>query len=65
MPAYTEAEFAVLVRRAGLTLDDRQRAALHEVMPAFETMLERARGARGAGRDRAAEPAHIFIPGQR
>jgi len=66
MPHYTEAEFETIVRRAGLTLDASQRAVLHEVLPAFEAMLDRVRtNPDASNRDRAAEPAHIFIPGQK
>ena len=64
-PSVTEAEFALLVRHAGLSLDDEGRSALFEVYGHFEAMLARVRipGPLTA-RDRAAEPAHLFVPGQ-
>ncbi len=58
----TEAEFAVLARRAGLQLDDGQRATLFGVYGQLEAMLTRLRGA--GERVRGAEPAHVFLPGQ-
>lgn len=60
-PSVSEEEFAVLVRRSGLPLDEAQRRVLHEVYGQFEAMLERNRA---AGRTRGAEPAHVFVPGQ-
>ncbi len=60
-PSVSEAEFAVLVRHAGLTLDDAQRATLYEVFGHFEAMCARVRT---PARDRGAEPSHIFVPGQ-
>lgn len=54
----TEAEFDVVLRRAGLTLDSAQRGVLLDVLPQFDAMLARVRTAR----DRSAEPAHIFVP---
>lgn len=54
----TEAEFEVVLRRAGLTLDHAQRGVLLDVLPQFDAMLARVRNAR----DRSAEPAHIFVP---
>ena len=59
-PSVTEQEFAVLVQRAGLPLDDGQRAELYGVYGQFEAMLARMRN----GRARSAEPAHAFVPGQ-
>ncbi len=59
-PSVTEAEFALLVRRAGLPMDEAQRRAIYDVYGHFEAMLERVRTPRG----RAAEPAHVFVPGQ-
>ena len=56
-PSITEAEFATLVKRAGLSLTDRQRAALYEGYGYLEEMIERVRTPRG----REAEPAHIFV----
>jgi hypothetical protein len=55
-PSITEAEFAVLVKRAGLKLTDQQRAALYEGYGFVEQMVAQVR----TPRDRAAEPAHIF-----
>ncbi len=60
----TAEEFAVLVRRAGLPLDPAQQAVLHAVHGRLEAMMQRVRApSPGALRDRAAEPAHIFVPG--
>lgn len=56
----TEAEFEILVRRAGLTMGAEQRRVLHGVYGHVEAMLERVR----TPRDRSAEPAHIFKPDQ-
>ena len=58
----SEAEFSVLARRAGLVLDDGQRATLYGVYGQFEAMLARLRGA--GDRARGAEPALVFVPGQ-
>jgi hypothetical protein len=58
----TEDEFAVLAKRAGLTLSELQHDTLYEVYGHLELMLTRLRG--GVDRARAAEPAHIFVPGQ-
>ena len=61
----TPEEFAVLVRRAGLPLDAAQRDTLHAVHGHLEAMVERNRTALdGTVRDRAAEPGHVFVPGQ-
>lgn len=58
-------EFAVLVRRAGLPLDAAQTAALHDVHGHLEAMTARNRTTLdGKVRDRPAEPAHVFVPGQ-
>jgi hypothetical protein len=46
----------VLVKRAGLTLTDQQRAALYEGYGYLEDMIAKVRTPRG----REAEPAHIF-----
>ena len=59
-PSVSSQEFATLVQRAGLRLDDGQRAELYGVYGQFEAMLARMRN----GRDRSAEPAHVFVPGQ-
>jgi len=56
-PSITEAEFATLVKRAGLSLTDQQRTALYEGYGYLEEMIERVRTPRG----REAEPAHIFV----
>jgi hypothetical protein len=61
-PSLDQAEFAILARRAGLTLDDAQRATLFGVYGHLEAMLARLRGA--SERVRSAEPAHVFVPGQ-
>lgn len=59
----TAEEFAVLVRHAGLPLDAAQRAVLHGVHGRLEAMMQRVRAPfPGTARDRAAEPAHIFVP---
>ena len=61
----TAEEFATLVRHAGLVLDASQRAVLHGVHGRLEEMMQRVRApAPGVTRDRAAEPAHIFVPGE-
>ncbi len=60
----TAEEFAVLVRRAGLPLGATQQAMLHGVHGRLESMMQRVRTPLGATRDRAAEPAHIFVPGE-
>jgi hypothetical protein len=52
-------DFEALVRRAGLSLTADQLAHIHEGWGYVEPMLERIRV---HGRDRAAEPAHIFHP---
>ena len=56
----TDAEFDFLAKRAGLALTDAQKAELMTVYPLVAAMAERNRAPRG----RAAEPAHIFIPGE-
>jgi len=59
----TEAEFEILLRRAGLDLDPAQRAGIHAVWGAVEAMLARIRmPAPGADEVAAAsaEPATIF-----
>lgn len=61
-PSVSEAEFATLVRRAGLPLSEPQRAVLYAVWGNFEAMLDRVR--QPADRPRGAEPAHVFVPGQ-
>ena len=59
-PSIDETTFAVLVRRAGLQLDETQRRTLFEVYGYMEAMLDRLR----TPRERGAEPAHVFVPGQ-
>ena len=56
----SRADFEALLRRAGLELQDEEIAELHGVWPHYEKLLLRLRG---DGRARAAEPAHIFVPG--
>lgn len=58
----SETEFAVLARRAGLPLDEAQRATLYGAYGHLEAMLARLRGA--GDRARGAEPALVFVPGQ-
>ena len=61
----TAEEFATLVRHAGLVLDPSQRAVLHGVHGRLEAMMQRVRApSPGVTRDRVAEPAHIFVPGE-
>jgi hypothetical protein len=50
-------DFEALIRRAGLSLSPTQVEQIHEGWALVEPMLDRIRG---TGRDRAAEPAHIF-----
>jgi hypothetical protein len=61
-PTVTREEFAILAKRAGLTLSEAQQATLHDVYGHLEAMLARLRGP--ADRARGAEPAHVFVPGQ-
>ena len=64
-PGVSEAEFAFLLRRAGLHVDEGSRRALHAVYGHLERMLERNRTvAEGGDRARGAEPATVFVPGQ-
>jgi hypothetical protein len=56
-PSITEEEFAFLVRRAELPLTDAQKSELYKVYGFVEQMVARVR----TPRDRAAEPAHIFV----
>ncbi len=55
-----DAEFEILVRRAGLTLNATERGRLLEVYGKLQSMAESLR----TPRDRGAEPAHVFVPGQ-
>ena len=63
-PGVTEAEFAVLVRRAGLPLDEGARRVLHGVYGHLEGMMERNRVPVAGGDRTRSEPAHVFVPGQ-
>ena len=56
----TPADFAALIRRAGLTLTEAQTAEVYAGWPYIERMLDRLRGP--SARPREAEPAHIFVP---
>src|SRR3712207_4703674 len=61
----TEAEFAALLRRAGLSLTPEQRAGVHAVWGAVEEMLDRIRTpapgtAPGSAEAASAEPAVVF-----
>lgn len=56
----TPADFAALIRRAGLTLSEAQTAEIYAGWPYIEQMLDRLRGP--SPRPREAEPAHIFVP---
>ena len=62
VPSVSPAEFAILARKAGLTLNEAQHGTLYEVYGYLEAMLDRLRGP--GERIRGAEPAHIFVPGQ-
>jgi len=52
-------DFKAMVRRTGVTLTAAQTEDIYEGWGYVEPMLERIRA---HGRDRAAEPAHIFLP---
>jgi imidazoleglycerol phosphate dehydratase HisB len=52
-------DFEALVRRAGVTLSQEQITQIHTGWGFVEPMLERIRT---HGRDRPAEPAHVFRP---
>ena len=58
-PSFSREEFDFLIRQAGLTLTEAQKAELFGVYGQIRRMAERVRQPRG----RASEPAHIFIPG--
>ncbi len=60
-PNITPVEFDFLVRRAGLTVTEAQKAELIGVYPMVAAMAARNRT---PPRGREAEPAHIFIPGE-
>lgn len=64
-PGVSEDEFAFLLRRAGLDVDDGTRRTLRAVHGHLQRMLERNRVVAGGGdRARGAEPATVFVPGQ-
>jgi len=56
MTKISEAEFDVLVRRAGLTLTAQQRAEIYRAYGTIESLVERLRQPRPLGN----EPATIF-----
>lgn len=56
----TEADFAALIRHAGISPSEQQIAELYEGWAWIEQMLERLRGP--SPRPREAEPAHVFVP---
>lgn len=56
----TRADFAALIRHAGITPTEAQIAELHEGWAYIERMLIRLRGP--GMRPREVEPAHIFVP---
>ena len=59
MTSLSQAEFAVLLRRAGLELSDAEIGELYQdgFLP-FQAMAENVRA--GGTRPREAEPAHVF-----
>lgn len=57
MAKTSRSDFEALIRRAGLSLSPTQIGHIHEGWGLVEPMLDRIRS---HGRDRAAEPAHIF-----
>ncbi len=59
MPHTTREDFEVLVRRAGLTLTPAQIDEIYVGWGFVEPMLDRIRT---EGRERGAEPAHVFRP---
>jgi hypothetical protein len=56
-PKTSPAEFDFLVRRAGLTMSEHQRADLYGAYLTLETLLERLR----TNLPREAEPATIYV----
>lgn len=52
-------DFAALIRRAGLPVQPADIRQLYEAWALVEPMLDHIRS---PGRDRAAEPAHVFHP---
>ncbi len=59
MPKTSLQDFEAMVRRTGVILTTAQTEHIYEGWGYIEPMLERIRA---HGRDRAAEPAHIFLP---
>jgi hypothetical protein len=59
MAKTSRGDFEALVRRAGVTLSPEQMTEIHAGWGFVEPMLDRIRS---HGRDRAAEPAHVFRP---
>jgi hypothetical protein len=57
----SEAEFGVLAAQTGLPLSAEQKRALHDVYWIMEAMIARV----NRPMPPAAEPAHIFIPGEK
>jgi len=55
----SRADFEALVRRAGLTLSETEITEIHAGWAMVEPLLARIRG---HGRERGAEPGHIFRP---
>lgn len=59
MPSLSQAEFACLLRRAGLELSEAEISDLYQSgFQSFAAMMENVRA--GGMRPRAAEPAHVF-----
>ncbi len=59
MPSLSQAEFATLLRRAGLDLPEAEISDLYNSgFQSFAAMMENVRA--GGSRPREAEPAHIF-----
>lgn len=61
-PKTSRADFAALVRRAELPLTEAQIDDIHQ--GAWAHMERMQARVRGTGRDRPAEPAHVFRPEQ-
>jgi hypothetical protein len=59
-PITTPADFAALIRHAGITPSEAQTAELYEGWAYIERMLIRLRGP--GMRPREVEPAHVFVP---
>ncbi len=56
-PEISRTDFAVLMNRAGLSLDEKQTEELRHAYKYVQAMAARVR----TPRERAAEPAHIFV----